>query len=353
MKILLVGAYPPPHGGVEVHVRHLEKYLLSRGHDCFVMNMGKNKELAAANLSSPKYALQAAFLLFRMRDRLCHLHFGGTLHIRLILLTLFSNFVFQGRCVLTIHSGGLPQWGTPKGITRRTLMRTAFSGCGAVICVNREIKEYFMDLGINTAKLHIISPFAFSGIKVENSIPSRIKDFMKKKSTLLCSVGGLEPEYGVEFLIGAFKKYLRHRPDSALVIIGCGSLEKEIRTFIRNSSLQENVLLTGDLGHRQTLAVMSSSHCFIRPSFFDGDCISLREAIHIGIPAIASDNGMRPEGTILFPIGDEDKLLERMLQSTSTPPLNTVNTARSDYSALSEVEKVLFSIENQPYNPGM
>ena len=38
---------------------------------------------------------------------------------------------------------------------------------------------------------------------------------------------------------------------------------------------------------------MSRITIFLRTTLYDGDSISVREALHLGVPVIASDNGMR------------------------------------------------------------
>ena len=40
MKIMLVGPYPPPYGGISVHIKRLKYYLVKKGHQCFVCNYG-------------------------------------------------------------------------------------------------------------------------------------------------------------------------------------------------------------------------------------------------------------------------------------------------------------------------
>ncbi|MEO7649742.1 MAG: glycosyl transferase family 1, partial [Bryobacteraceae bacterium] len=46
----------------------------------------------------------------------------------------------------------------------------------------------------------------------------------------------------------------------------------------------------------------------LRTTTFDGDSISVREALHLGTPVIATDNGMRPEGVRLIPISNPEAL---------------------------------------------
>ncbi|MCV4567241.1 hypothetical protein OFB72_32285, partial [Escherichia coli] len=64
----------------------------------------------------------------------------------------------------------------------------------------------------------------------------------------------------------------------------------------------------GDLPHVITLQMISSANVLLRTTRFDGDAISVREALFLGTPVIATDNGMRPEGVI-----------------TITTPADTVN----------------------------
>ena len=39
MKVLQLGAYPPPHGGVQTHVADLVRFLRGQGINCDVLNL--------------------------------------------------------------------------------------------------------------------------------------------------------------------------------------------------------------------------------------------------------------------------------------------------------------------------
>ena len=52
-----------------------------------------------------------------------------------------------------------------------------------------------------------------------------------------------------------------------------------------------------------------SADLMLRTTWYDGDAISVREALHFGVPVIASDNGMRPKGTHLIPARDLEALV--------------------------------------------
>ncbi len=63
----------------------------------------------------------------------------------------------------------------------------------------------------------------------------------------------------------------------------------------------EHILLCGDVPHAITMAAISQADVMLRTTLFDGDAVSVREALHLGTPVIASDNGMRPDGVHLIP----------------------------------------------------
>jgi glycosyltransferase involved in cell wall biosynthesis len=54
--------------------------------------------------------------------------------------------------------------------------------------------------------------------------------------------------------------------------------------------------------------VLAEADVFVRPTNTDGDANSVREALYLGVPAVASDVVERPAGTILFRTRDLDDL---------------------------------------------
>jgi len=339
-----VGAYPPPYGGVQIHIAQLESFLERQGHSCFVINLGKNKGLSSSRLVSPKNSFEVAFHLFKKRDHICHLHFGGTFHVRLLLLALFANLIFYKKCAITVHSGGLSVWGLPGNFIRKAFLYGAFSQCKATICVNSKIRDYFKDLGIKAERLHIISPFAFEHKLGMNYLPDELRFFVEAKKPLICNIGLLEPEYDLDLLLRVFSEFVKVKNESGLVMIGSGSLKNKIMQRIIELGLQEKVLLTGDLCHDITLKMLALSDCYVRASLYDGDCLSLREAIHLGIPAIATETGMRPRGTILFPVGDEEVLMNRLIDVTSAKYERENIMPQNNISHLSQVEQILIKL---------
>ena len=74
--------------------------------------------------------------------------------------------------------------------------------------------------------------------------------------------------------------------------------------------MRTHILLAGDVPHDVTLRAIEQSDALLRTTLYDGDSICVREALHLGTPVIATDNGMRPLGCDLFPAEDLDGLLD-------------------------------------------
>ena len=78
------------------------------------------------------------------------------------------------------------------------------------------------------------------------------------------------------------------------------------------ADLEENVFLLGDVNHDTCLALMSASDVFVRSTLADGDSTSVREALSLGVPVVASRIGTRPAGAILFQPGDVGEMLSKV-----------------------------------------
>src|SRR5262249_18015083 len=75
----------------------------------------------------------------------------------------------------------------------------------------------------------------------------------------------------------------------------------------------------GELSHDQVLALLERASAFVRPTFADGDAISVREALLLGTPTVATDVSPRPPGTIVCRTGDAADLAEKVSMAISGP----------------------------------
>jgi glycosyltransferase involved in cell wall biosynthesis len=159
-----------------------------------------------------------------------------------------------------------------------------------------------------------ILPFVVRPPDRSQSMPERLAGFFRAHTPVLLTVGLLEPEYDLAMQIDAMAAILERHPRAGLIIAGAGSLEASLRARIDAKPYAAHVLLYGDMPHAVTLRVTLECDALLRTTLYDGDSVSVREALYLGTPVIATDNGMRPPGLKLIPVSDPARLREAVLE---------------------------------------
>jgi len=183
-----------------------------------------------------------------------------------------------------------------------------FRRLNRIIGVNAQIIEMLHRFGVPKNKLRLISPYSVSRPSPDTVIPEAIEGFLQEHGPIMISVGLLEPEYGLEQQIDVLELVREDFPRAGLVLIGSGSLESDLRARIAEKHYARHIRLLGDMNHDVTLRLIEECDLMLRTTLYDGDAISVREALHFGIPVIATDNAMRPEGVDVIPAADLETL---------------------------------------------
>jgi len=93
MRVVQLGPYPPPHGGVQTNLVAIREYIRARGVECAVINVTRHRRANADEVYYPKTALGLMWHLFRHRYDVVHLHVGGILPLRVIALAFVCTAV--------------------------------------------------------------------------------------------------------------------------------------------------------------------------------------------------------------------------------------------------------------------
>jgi glycosyltransferase involved in cell wall biosynthesis len=308
MRVVELGPYPPPHGGVQTNLVAIRQYLRRNGHSCDAINLTRFRREDADGVYYPTGAAALMRLLWRLPADVLHLHFGGALTPRLVGLALFCTLLPGRKTVLTLHSGGYP--GSPEGRTAgpATLRGFVLRRLDGLIAVNAEIAALFARFGARPERIRTILPFVVPPPDRSLPLPPRLAAFLNAHSPALLTVGLLEPEYDLPTQIRVMAEILDRYPRAGLLIAGAGSLEQPLRAQIASTPYRDHVLLYGDMPHAVTLRATLECDLLLRTTLYDGDSVSVREALYIGTPVIATDNGMRPEGVRLVPPSNPGRL---------------------------------------------
>ena len=212
-------------------------------------------------------------------------------------------------CILTLHSGLAPSYVQSLGRHRWIARRICWL-FDRVIGVNAEIVKALTGLGIPPQKLELLP--AYLAAAPSGALSAAVNEFFREHWPVFTTVLFFRPEYGFEFLLEALARLRTTYPKLGCMIMGGGKNDIECELRRLDAGIGGTVMLLGDVPHEECLEILSRSQVFLRCTFSDADAVSVREALSLGVPTVASDVGHRPDGVLLFPAGHLDALISQI-----------------------------------------
>jgi len=318
MKILLIGPYPPPLGGVSVYVkRHLHQ-LTGEGHTADLLDW--------ANLPRLSRYRRLLAARFKKYDEL-HLHVL-TPGVAQLLLKLG----LAGKTAVTIHGATeLERWSTRKVRLFDALLRR----CKRLTLVGAHLEKRLRDKGLFlTDNVQIRPAFIPPPLEEENHIlggyPQELLRFIDDHHPVLVAnasrltiIDGIDL-YGLDLCVELTHRLRTDWPEVGLVFalpaIGDEEYFRTMQRRIEELELGEHIAFLTD--QKELWPLFKKADLMVRPANSDGYGVSIAEALYCGCPAVASDVCQRPDGTILFTNRDLEDLVRRCqtLLAAKCPP---------------------------------
>lgn len=121
--------------------------------------------------------------------------------------------------------------------------------------------------------------------------------------------GRFHPQKGVVELIDIWGKVVDKKPDAKLVMIGDGSLMKNVKRKIKDLRLEKNIILRGYLfDGKEKYKIFAQSKIVVHPALYDSGGMAAGEAMAFGLPCVGfnlkSYESYYPKGMLKVKIGD-------------------------------------------------
>ncbi|NOT47731.1 MAG: glycosyltransferase family 4 protein, partial [Acidobacteria bacterium] len=300
MFVAQLGPMPPPHGGVSTNMLAIHQALRQNGHDSVIIDVANRNENADVDeVLKPRSAFGLIRLLLKLDCDIVHYHIGGEFNTKLVFLTLLCGLLPGKKSVVTFHSGGYAK--KIADMARPLSLRGfAFRSIDFLIGVNTQMIDMFSRYGVPKERTRLVLPFELQKPDQDLTIPAEFENFAKNADPFLLSVGALEPEYLNAFLIESMPAIIERFPNAGLLIAGSGSMRAGLADKIDQMKAGEKIVLAGNVNHAVLLHLIERADTVLRVTEYDGDAISVREALFLGTPVVASDNEMRPDGVHLL-----------------------------------------------------
>lgn len=319
MRVLLVGDYPPPHGGVAVHVQQLHDSLRERGVESVVLDIGKGGRPAEGVLSVRTPAQYALKLAGFLRDGwTVHVHTSGNNPKSWVLAATAAVPAPRSTRVITLHSGLLPDY-LAASRARRLFARAALMGYSHVVAVSGAVRDALLDAGVPAEKIHVYPAFCGSQVR-PGALTTAVREARERREVLLAMAHHPSPVYGRELMFRALRQLADARPGVGLAVFGPGTWSEAFQRDARLFGVEGLLENLGEMEHPEALALMERCDAFVRPTTHDGDAISVREALALGVPCVASDVCTRPAGAYTFRAGSAEDLARQVGHALKTGP---------------------------------
>lgn len=305
-KVLLIGVFPPPLGGIAVHLKRVKSKLEQQG--CIVLTW----QVAHSSL---RYFLSLVKFYFKTKPQVVIYHTLQLRHVPIELaILLIMGKLIDSKLTVVIHSARfITNMSKLNGYTTSFLLRF----CHQIILVGSQLRrELEPKLVLRNRLVVIESPFLPPVLNekqlILEQISASLNDFLFNHDFIITvAITRLDQWqgqdlYGADLALQAFALLQQDFPKAGLLIV-LGNPNGKTLTLGPNSYLLSE-------WSYEMWPLIAKSDLFIRPTRSDCNAISVAEALWLGVPVVASDVCVRPSGTILFKSGDVQDLYEKMKQ---------------------------------------
>jgi len=330
-RILFVGSYPPPLGGVSVHIYRLVKLLKANSYKPFVFNTYR-----ALIHNRIKHLVLLVKIVFR-NYQVIHVHNSRVKVFKTILVAKkFKDF----RLIFTDHNPRLFEGLKDDEIK---IVKRFLDSCDLLIAVAPHVVENYKKVGgFVYEKQIIMNAFLPPPIDEEEQIlktyPSSLLTFINQRNPVIVGNAyqlnfqdGVDL-YGLDLCIEVIRR-LRVKFGNIICVYAIANDKynsdylTKMKNLVTEYKLSDNFFFL--IGQRELWPLLKKADLLLRPTNSDGDAVSIREARYFNTPVIASDICVRIEGVTTFKSRDIDDLYNKMLDHFSLQN-NEHNNERKD-----------------------
>lgn len=339
MNVTLIGHYPPPYGGVASLMKQMESALSLKGCRIGIFNLGSGRPIGrnVRNFNTDNRILEFFQLArsFALSDAdIFHYLSASYRSFWLGAVCIVLARLTGHKIVISFVGGAFKDFVNGLNPISRRVAKSALRMAHAVVACNSEIEEvlrFFLPSSRVSRMSNCFPPLAAN----PSSLPRNVENFVSSHSPVICSTGAACSEYGLKSCIEALGILRREYPRIGLVLVltryGDALCEKELFSTIDSLDLGEQVLVERELP--DFISLLERSDVLLRSALVDGDSVSVREGLFLGLPTVASDTPFRPEGVILFRKGDSIDMAHKLRQALKRERKRSASGAHNESEA--------------------
>jgi glycosyltransferase involved in cell wall biosynthesis len=312
MRVALVGPLPPPSGGMANQTLQLKRLLSEEGVDVDLVQV--NAPYRPAIIEGVR-GLRAVFRLMPYLGRLWRA-VGQADVVHVMANSGWSWHLFAAPAIW------LGKWrGTPVVVNYRGgYAREFLQEQSAIVAFSLH----------RAARLIVPSDFlqaVFDDFNLNSEVVPNVVDCdrfkpmggIENRSPTILVARNLEPIYGNDTAIRAFKLVRQSLPEARMIVAGSGPEEASLKVLVQELGLDGAVEFTGRVDTLDMPSLYHRASVALNPSLVDNMPNSVLEALAAGIPVVSTEVGGVPYivrhevSALLVPPGNETAMAEAIV----------------------------------------
>lgn len=325
----MIGPLPPPYGGVANFIENIAKQEVLKNIKIQIHRVGKREN--DISLFRHFFTEISDLLNFVIKDKsnnvdIVHIHtssywsFYRTCIYFFVIKYLSNDYLQNGKIWIHIHGGKFDNFYENSSLIFKKLIRYILSNCEIIVTSPRWI-PIFRNIILYDKRIFVVYNGFDNTFKLRPIIEVRNDIGLHTDKKILLNIGSLEEHKGHKYLIDSMEIIKEKRKDVLLYIIGEGSMEKELKKYIRDKGLDTDIFLLGRKPFVEVVDFINACDIVVLPSLFEGNPTVMFEALGYGKPFIGTNVGGIPDiifsedyGMLIDPSNTSD-LTEKILKA--------------------------------------
>lgn len=318
-QILEISVYPPPPAGWAVRVEFLKKRLEAEGHKCVVLNLGHARKIPSPEYETVLNGLDYLRKVWRYSRQgyVAHVHLNGT-SVKGFVLTFIAevvNLCWGRRCFMTFHAGvDQIYFPRPKYPWLLPVFWVLFTIPKRIVCNSEAVKQKIQEYGVGEDKIAAIPAFSEQYLEYRAApLSPEVEAYYQRFAHPLFTYIRIRHGFYLDTLIEGVARLVVRDPEVCLILCGvAGDIDQRLWTDLQERigrhHLEHRICVIDQLSRAEFLTALHRSRIYVRTPTSDGVCSSVLEALSLGVPVVAAENGTRPVGVITYSATDPDDL---------------------------------------------
>lgn len=322
-KVVLLGPYPPPYGGVSIYIQTLFHFIKQRGVELWTYG---DEEINAPNvffMKDKRWDILPLLIKRGFRARIVDCtHFLIEYPSFLVPVWVILKALLRFEWLKIVHDGSLPTRSRAFGPFQRMLFSLAIRCADEFVVVSEELKSWLRDEVRVEKQITVIAPLLpIPDQTLDAVIPAELERALLpylQRQKRVCSVGVFISTYGFAHVADA----VEHVRDETGEDIGLVLLDG---TFARHEDYRSGVLHRRDwitvlenVPNASLYLILKHSHALVRAFGQESYGISRVEAVWCGLPVVATRAG-ETRGMLVYDFGDAAGLREQLKRALFDP----------------------------------